>query len=204
VASGTLAQAAVPFLGVSWLGAGELWDDLRVDYTLRVRAFRPDESELLVERLRRWLPEAAAADEAAFRAQAERRVADSGSWSNDDELQFAVEVDGQLVGAVQALNKYYGLPPRVYELGIEFYSAENRGRGLGSEVLRLFLPQVFEHGAIRLQGQTHVENAPMIRLFERFGFVREGVLRGYWPLPGRCGDVAVYGLTAADYERDNL
>ncbi|HZT10888.1 MAG TPA: GNAT family protein [Actinomycetota bacterium] len=49
-----------------------------------------------------------------------------------------------------------------------------------------------------------MDNAPTIRLFERFGFVREGVLRGYWPLPDRCGDVAVYGLTAADYDRDPL
>jgi RimJ/RimL family protein N-acetyltransferase len=170
---------------------------------VRLRAFGPDEGELLFERLREWLPEAVAANEAAFRAQTEKRVADSGSWS-DDELQLAVEVDGRLAGAVQALSKYYGLPPGVYELGIEFYSAENRGRGLGSEVLRQFLSQVFEHAAIRLQGQTHVENAPMIRLFERFGFVREGVLRGYWPLPGRCGDIAVYGLTAADYERNGL
>ena len=182
----------------------ELWDDLWVGSTVRLRAFRPDEGELLLGRLRQWLPEAVAADEAAFRAQTEKRVADSGSWSDNDELHLAVEVDGQLAGAVQALSKYYGLPPGVYELGIELYSAENRGHGLGSEVLRLFFPQVFEHAAIRLQGQTHVENAPMIRLFERFGFVREGVLRGYWPLPDRCGAVALYGLTAADYERNNL
>lgn len=170
---------------------------------VHLRAFLPDEGELLLERLRQWLPEAVTANEEAFRAQTKKRVADSGSWSDDDELQFAVEVDGVLAGAVQALSKYYGLPPRVYELGIELYEAENRGRGLGTEVLRLFVPQVFQHAAIRLQGQTHVENAPMIQLFERFGFVREGVLRGYWPLPDRCGDVAVYGLTAADYERDN-
>ena len=180
----------------------KLWDDPRmVASTVRLRAFRPVESDFLLERLREWLPEAVSANEAAFRAQTEKRVAASGSWSDEDELQFAVEVDGQLAGAVQALSRYYGLPPAVYELGIEFYSAENRGRGLGGEVLRLFIPQVFRHGAIRLQGQTHVENTAMIRLFERFGFVREGVLRGHWPLPDRCGDVVIYGLTGADYER---
>jgi RimJ/RimL family protein N-acetyltransferase len=171
---------------------------------VRLREFRPDESELLLDRLRHWLPDAVAANEAFFRAQIEKRVADSGRWSDDDELQFALEVDGHLTGAVQALSRYHGLPPAVYELGIEFYRVEDRGRGLGSEVLRLFLPQVFEHGAIRLQGHTHVENEAMIRLFERFSFVREGVLRNYMPLPERCGDVVLYGLTARDYERMNL
>jgi len=178
----------------------ELWDDPSMPPNVRLRAFRADESELLFERLREWLPDAVAENEAEFREQTEKRVASSGRWSDEDALDFAIEVEGRLTGAVQALNKYYRLPPAVYELGIEFYAVADRGRGLGGQVLRLFVPRVFEHGAIRLQGHTHVENAPMIRLFERFGFVREGLLRSYWPLPGQSGDVAVYGLTADDYE----
>jgi [ribosomal protein S5]-alanine N-acetyltransferase len=170
-------------------------------FGVRLRPFRADESGLLLERLRHWLPDAVAEDESRFRAQTEKRVADSGAWSAEGALDFAIEVDGRLAGAVQALSQYYQLPPRVYELGIEFYGEGDRGRGLGREVLRLFIPQVFEHGAIRLQGHTHVENTPMVRLFERFGFVREGLLRGYLPLPGRSGDTLVFGLTADDYER---
>jgi RimJ/RimL family protein N-acetyltransferase len=39
----------------------------------------------------------------------------------------------------------------------------------------------------------------MIRLFERIGFVREGVLRDMWPLEGLCGDMVVYAMTRGDY-----
>ncbi len=63
------------------------------------------------------------------------------------------------------------------------------------ERLRGWMPE-----AIRLQGRTHVENTPMIRLFERFGFVCEGIMRSYWPLAGRSGDMGLWALTRADYE----
>jgi RimJ/RimL family protein N-acetyltransferase len=39
-----------------------------------------------------------------------------------------------------------------------------------------------------------------MRLFERLGFVREGVLRDIWPLKGVCGDMAMYAMTRSDYE----
>jgi RimJ/RimL family protein N-acetyltransferase len=65
----------------------------------------------------------------------------------------------------------------VYELGIEFYAASRRGQGLGTETLAPFIPPLFESGgAIRLKGHTHVENASMIRLFDRFRFKQEGIL----------------------------
>jgi RimJ/RimL family protein N-acetyltransferase len=54
---------------------------------------------------------------------------------------------------------------------------------------------------IRVQGHTHLDNTPMIALFDRFGFVREGVLRDYWPLDGRTADVGLYALTRSDYRR---
>jgi RimJ/RimL family protein N-acetyltransferase len=170
------------------------------DRRLRLRGFREDEFAVLFERLRGWKPEAVAADEAYWRALTEKRVSESGAWA-EDGLDFAVEVDGRLAGAVQAVGRYYRLPPNVYELGIEFFDAADRGRGLGRMVLAEFVPLVFANDAIRLQGRTHVENSAMIRLFERLGFVHEGVLREIWPLDGLCGDMALYAMTRSDYER---
>ena len=165
-----------------------------------LRPFRPFEAQALFDRLRVWLPAQVAENEEYWRQQTQRRIEQSGGWG-DDGLDFAIEVDGALAGAVQALAGYYHLPPHVYELGIEFYSDAFRGRGLGAETLRLFLPPLFdEDGAIRVQGHTHLDNQPMIALFDRFGFVREGVLRDYWPLDGRPGDVALYALTRTDYQ----
>src|SRR5262245_43411915 len=149
---------------------------------VRLRRFRPSEAETLLERLRVWLPTQVAENEEYWRQQTTSRVEQSGGWGGDG-LDLAIEVDGALAGAVQAMAGYYHLPPHVYELGIEFYSEAFRGRGLGTETLRLFLPPLFdEDGAIRVQGHTHLDNNPMIALFDRFGFVREGVLRDYWQL----------------------
>jgi RimJ/RimL family protein N-acetyltransferase len=164
-----------------------------------LRRFRPSEADTLLDRLRVWLPAQVAENEDYWRQQTQRRVEQSGSWG-DDGLDLAIEVDGALAGAVQAMTGYYHLPPNVCELGIEFYWQTFRGRGLGAETLRLFLPPLFdEDGAIRVQGHTHLDNHAMIALFDRFGFVREGVLRDYWPLDDRTGDVALYALTRADY-----
>jgi RimJ/RimL family protein N-acetyltransferase len=164
-----------------------------------LRPYRPDEAQLLFERLRVWLPEEVEARPTHWREIIDSRVAQSGQWSEGSALDYAVEIDDRLVGAVQAQNALFHLPPNVYELGIEFYDDADHGRGLGTAVLTQFIPQVFEHDAIRLQGHTHIENEPMRRLFRRFGFLEEGILRDYWPLPGRSGDVAIYGLTAIDY-----
>ncbi len=168
---------------------------------LTLRPFQPGEAVILLGRLRGWMPDAVAANENHWRGVVEKRVRDSGGWSPDDNLDYAIEIDGELAGAVQALNEYYRLPPKVYELGIEFFGTSYRGHGLGGEVLRRFIPDVFEHGAIRLQGRTHVENTPMIRLFQRFGFVCEGIMRSYWPLEGASGDMGLWALTRADYAR---
>lgn len=164
----------------------------------RLRGFHEDEFDVLFERLRGWKPEAVAADEDYWSALTRKRVSESGAWA-DDGLDLAVEVDGRLVGAVQAVGRYYRLPPNVYELGIEFFEPADRGRGLGRAVLVDFIPRVFANEAIRLQGRTHIENGAMIRLFDRLGFVREGVLRDIWPLEGLCGDMAMYAMTRADY-----
>jgi RimJ/RimL family protein N-acetyltransferase len=165
-----------------------------------LRSFRDDEFDVLFERLRGWKPEAVAADEEYWRALTQKRVSESGAWA-EDGLDLAVDVVGRLAGAVQAVGRYYRLPPNVYELGIEFFDERDRGRGLGRQVLEMFVPRVFAHDAIRLQGRTHIENTPMIRLFDRFGFVREGVLRGIWPLEGFCGDMVLYAMTRSDFER---
>lgn len=166
---------------------------------LILRAYCDDEFNLLFERLRGWMPEAVAAAKSHWRRLTQKRVSESGTWA-EGGLDLAVELDGRLAGAVQALGKFFHLPPNVCELGIEFFDERDLGRGLGRRVLQMFIPRVFTRDAIRLQGRTHIENTAMIRRFDRLGFVREGVLRDMWPLEGFCGDMALYAMTRSDYE----
>ena len=54
---------------VAWVRQGELWDDLWVGSTVRLRAFRPDESESFSNAYGIGLPEAVAANEEALRGR---------------------------------------------------------------------------------------------------------------------------------------
>jgi RimJ/RimL family protein N-acetyltransferase len=168
-----------------------------------LRAFHSSEFELLYARQREWLRDEVDANPEHWEVITQQRIERSGDWGADD-IDFAIELDGRLVGGVQALHDFYKLPPRAYELGIELYDDADRGRGLGRKTLSLFVPGVFAAGAIRLQGRTHVENTMMIRLFERCGFVHEGVLRELWPLEDRSGDMAMYAMTRADFAASEL
>jgi RimJ/RimL family protein N-acetyltransferase len=79
----------------------------------------------------------------------------------------------------------------VGELGCGLIPAA-RGRGIGSEALRLLAEWAL--GALglgRLQVFVAVENLAALRLSERAGFRREGVLRAYWESDGARLDAVV-------------
>jgi RimJ/RimL family protein N-acetyltransferase len=52
-----------------------------------------------------------------------------------------------------------------------------RGRGLGSRLLERTLAEARKAGFVRVELDVHADNARAIALYERFGFVREGVAR---------------------------
>jgi RimJ/RimL family protein N-acetyltransferase len=80
---------------------------------------------------------------------------------------------------------------QVGELGCGLVPAA-RGRGIASEALRLLAEWVF--GALglgRLQVFVARDNIPALRLSQRAGFRREGVLRAYWKDDGARLDAVV-------------
>lgn len=76
-----------------------------------------------------------------------------------------------------------------------------RSRGVGAAAVRLACAQAFEdHGLHRIQAEVYGDNEPSQRLFERVGFVREGVRRrAYWRR-GRWLDGVLFGLLADDFD----
>jgi [ribosomal protein S5]-alanine N-acetyltransferase len=75
-----------------------------------------------------------------------------------------------------------------------------RGRGYGSEAVRLLIDEVFRTDAVERVGATcDVENAPSYRLLERLGLRREGTLRSALFHHARWHDVFVYGITRAEW-----
>jgi RimJ/RimL family protein N-acetyltransferase len=95
----------------------------------------------------------------------------------DGRIDLAVEANGRLVGEIQTYRPLErSLPPAVYEIGVSLYGSADRGKGWGTEALRLFVDWLFRQGAERVQGGTAVTNLPMRRVFEKLGFTVLGSL----------------------------
>jgi RimJ/RimL family protein N-acetyltransferase len=156
-----------------------------------LRPFRAEEFERALER--------EPAEDVERREARRQRLVLSGTrtaW----EVMFAVEAEGRLVGDIQARCSDQAMPPGVWEIGIDLWEEADRGRGIGSEAVRLLIGHLFaREGAHRVQATTDVENAAMRGLLERCGFAFEGVLRGFMPVadePAR--DYAMYAITTSD------
>jgi RimJ/RimL family protein N-acetyltransferase len=90
--------------------------------------------------------------------------------------------------------------PTLANVGYWIGPAE-RGRGAATRALRLVAPWAFtELGIERLQLTTHPANEASQRVAERAGFTREGLLRGYLPIPGGRRDSLMYSLLPGDLD----
>lgn len=168
-----------------------------------LRAFRPDELDALIAA--RTAPDGFAGPREQLprlREQLRRRIERSGRlW--DGWIEFAIEADGALAGDVQARGGRHMVPPGVYELGIELYGAERRGRGIGTEAVALITSHLFaDRAAGRVQATTDVTNAAMRAVLRKLGFTEEGVLRGFMPDADPAGprhDYVMAAVTAQDW-----
>jgi RimJ/RimL family protein N-acetyltransferase len=156
-----------------------------------LRAYRPEEYDEALS-----YPRYPAATARAPRR--ERLRASGGRYFT--EMLFAIEADGRLVGEAQARFDGNLIPPGVFELGIELFRPEDRGRGIGTGAISAFLERLFGgEGAERVQGSTDLENAAMRRTFERLGFTFEGTMRGFMPSEEGRRDYALYGITRQEW-----
>jgi RimJ/RimL family protein N-acetyltransferase len=78
------------------------------------------------------------------------------------------------------------------------------GRGHGTRAVRLVLYHAFEDLRLRrVFAMADADNVRVIRLFERCGFAREGLLREHRLRHGRPVDMVVMGLLGREYEASN-
>jgi RimJ/RimL family protein N-acetyltransferase len=129
------------------------------------------------------------------------RVANSGGFV-DGWLDLGIETAGRLVGELDARHPPRSMPDGVFEVGISLFDVADRGRGLGTEAVRLLTCYLFDRErAQRVQGSTWVENHAMRRVFEKLGFVEEGVLRSYMPSERGRDDYVLYAILDTDRSR---
>ncbi len=111
-------------------------------------------------------------DEAKFRA----RLRQSGQLV-DGRLDLAVDAGGRSIGRIQTfVPPGRPLPPGTFEVGIGLRAAA-RGRGYGTEALRLLTGWLFSHaGAQVVRAETDPANVAMRTVFERCGWQPAGTL----------------------------
>ena len=173
------------------------------DGTMTLRPFEPPEFDVLWSEETKdrgafdiaWSP----TDERA-KQRVRARVRHSGEWRDGRVLDLAIQVDGRLVGDVQARRDLEYAPPGLFDLGIALFG-DVRGRGIGTTAVALITEFLFDHeDGARVYLSTDVDNVAMRRSAEKAGFMFEGVMRGFWAAPRTPPrDYALYARTRADH-----
>jgi len=123
---------------------------------------------------------------------------ESASKSSDDEVSFAIEIDGQYVGHC-GLHGFEQIN-HTCELSIEIGDSAYWGKGYGREAVQLLLQYAFNHRHVnRVWLGTHSENERAMRCYRACGFVEEGRLRQHLWLNGRYVDRIIMGILHQDY-----
>ncbi|AKS35976.1 hypothetical protein AFA91_00555 [Mycolicibacterium goodii] len=113
-----------------------------------------------------------------------------------EAVHTMIEVDGRLAGQCDAwIDAYHGR----CELGL-WVDGRVGTRGVGTTAIRLMVTHLFEDRRMdRIAAPIAVGNTATLRMAQRLGFVREGVLRSYMTVgSGRC-DHELWSLTSADW-----
>ncbi len=124
------------------------------------------------------------------------------------ERYRTARVDGSAEGfaAVDAVGQFVGLGlapeinPTARELELGYIvAAEARGQGIATEILRQLTAWALrELGALRIYLIIDVENHASLKVAERCGYVREGVLRSIHVKQGKRSDATVWSRLPSD------
>lgn len=96
-----------------------------------------------------------------------------------DAAIFVAEADGQVVGRLSVARDPHPASRHVADLGL-MVAAGARRRGVGWALLEQAVEWARASGVSKLELHVFPHNEPAIRLYERFGFAREGLRRGHY------------------------
>ena len=138
-----------------------------------------------------WTPQIS---RAAFRHKYEQRI----SEPEKDLVMLGIEFEGQLVGYVQlALIDY---DERRAAVGILVGEKNLWGHGIGKTALRILLDYAFTvRNLERIYAEVYGFNLRSLRLMERVGFQKEGILRQHEIHNGARQDMHFFGMLKAEF-----
>jgi RimJ/RimL family protein N-acetyltransferase len=121
-----------------------------------------------------------------------------GRRGDPDSLMWAIEtVAGQLVGSTEL--RLFPVRKKA-EFGIVIGEKSKWDGGLGTEALRLILGYAFgELELNRVELTTAEDNERALRVYEKLGFVREGLKRQDRVLDGRFGNTVLMAVLREEW-----
>ncbi|MDB5747395.1 MAG: hypothetical protein JWP72_2243 [Massilia sp.] len=148
-----------------------------------------------IDHLRAYLPLVASlSSPAAARAHLGAALVGAGKG---EFLEWHLFSGGALCGAIRV--KHIDAGNRKAEIGY-FIGSEFAGKGIVSRAVRTVLAYCFQSLQLnRMELRCASANEPSMRVAERLGFTREGVLRQAEWLDGVFVDELVYGLLRAEF-----
>ena len=154
------------------------------DGTLELRPWRADDVDTAAE----------AARDSYIREI--EHIDDPAAWLEQarEKAELAIVVEGEAVGGIDVATRY----PRLGSLGY-FVVERARGRGVASRAATLLVRWALTDGEyVRVQATVEPWNVASIRVLERAGLRREGLLRSYVIYGDRVGDAYMYAAVRGD------
>lgn len=111
---------------------------------------------------------------------------------------FVAVVRGEVVGWCDISRLERPIHAHRGTLGMGIVTA-HRGRGLGLRLINSALAQARKVGFVRVELCVHADNPRAIALYDKVGFVREGVQRDAICIDGQYGDTIMMAIV----EREN-
>ena len=103
---------------------------------------------------------------------------------------FVVENGGGIVARLSLARDSHPASAHVADLGL-MVAAGHRRRGIGRSLLEQAVAWARESGVEKLELHVFPHNEPAIKLYEQFGFEREGVRRNHFRRGGRLLDAVL-------------
>jgi len=111
---------------------------------------------------------------------------------NTDSLNLVAVLDGELAGSA-GFNHYTGRRSHAAGLGLGVHD-DHCGKGIGTALMSALVDAADNWYALkRLELTVFTDNAPAIRLYEKFGFEREGIWRAFAFRAGHYADALSMG-----------
>ena len=118
-----------------------------------------------------------------------------------ENLTFEIRQNEKIIG--QTAFKSFRWFNRKAELSL-FLHPDFQNKGLGTSILKSMINHAFcQLNLHRLEAEVNEYNLPAMKMMEKLGFVKEGVLREARFLNGKYYNIIRFGLLYNEFEKEN-